>query len=33
MPKVALEIGAVEKQMPLEMMAQALLTLLRRKNG
>ena len=33
MPKVAFEIGAVEKQIPLETMAQALITLLRRKNG
>ena len=34
MPKVAFEIGAVEKQIPLETMAQALITLLRsRRNG
>jgi len=33
MPKVAFEIGAVERQIPLETMAQALITLLRRKNG
>ncbi|MDR3542802.1 MAG: chemotaxis response regulator protein-glutamate methylesterase [Desulfosporosinus sp.] len=33
MPKVAFEIGAVERQMPLETMAQALVTLLRRRNG
>ena len=33
MPKVAFEIGAVEKQIPLEMMAQALVNLLRRRNG
>jgi len=33
MPKVAFEIGAVERQIPLETMAQALVTLLRRGNG
>ena len=33
MPKVAFEIGAVEKQIPLEAMAQVLVTLLRRKSG
>ena len=33
MPKVAFEIGAVERQVPLESMAQALVTLLRRGNG
>lgn len=33
MPKVAFEIGAVERQIPLEAMTQALVTLLRRKNG
>ena len=33
MPKVAFEIGAVERQIPLETMAQALVTLLRRENG
>jgi len=33
MPKVAFEIGAVEKQIPLETMAQALITLLRRGNA
>jgi len=33
MPKVAFEIGAVERQVPLESMAQALVTLLRTKNG
>lgn len=33
MPKVAFEIGAVERQIPLETMAQALVTLLRRRNG
>jgi len=33
MPKVAFEIGAVERQIPLETMAQALVTLLRKRNG
>ena len=33
MPKVAFEIGAVERQVPLEIMAQALVTLLRTVNG
>jgi two-component system chemotaxis response regulator CheB len=33
MPKVAFEIGAVEKQIPLETMAQALINLLRRGNA
>ena len=33
MPKVAFEIGAVEKQFPLEAIAQALVTLLRKGNG
>jgi len=33
MPKVAFEIGAVERQVPLETMAQALVALLRRSNG
>ena len=33
MPKVAFEIGAVERQVPLESMAQALVTLLKRGNG
>lgn len=33
MPKVAFEIGAVERQIPLDMMAQALVTLLKRRNG
>ena len=33
MPKVAFEIGAVERQVPLETMAQALVTLLKRGNG
>ena len=33
MPKVAFEIGAVERQIPLESMAQALVALLRRNNG
>ncbi|KGK88689.1 chemotaxis protein [Desulfosporosinus sp. HMP52] len=33
MPKVAFEIGAVERQVPLETMAQALVNLLRRQNG
>jgi two-component system chemotaxis response regulator CheB len=33
MPKVAFEIGAVERQIPLETMAQALVSLLRRENG
>jgi two-component system chemotaxis response regulator CheB len=33
MPKVAFEIGAVERQIPLETMAQALVTLLKGRNG
>ncbi|MGI6120455.1 MAG: protein-glutamate methylesterase/protein-glutamine glutaminase [Desulfosporosinus sp.] len=33
MPKVAFEIGAVERQIPLDTIAQALVTLLRRGNG
>jgi Chemotaxis response regulator containing a CheY-like receiver domain and a methylesterase domain len=33
MPKVAFEIGAVERQVPLQTMAQALISLLRSKNG
>jgi len=33
MPKVAFEIGAVERQVPLDIMAQALVTLLRKVNG
>lgn len=33
MPKVAFEIGAVERQVPLETMAQALVTILRKGNG
>ncbi len=33
MPKVAFEIGAVERQVPLETMAQTLVNLLRKKNG
>jgi two-component system chemotaxis response regulator CheB len=32
MPKVALEIGAVERQIPLDIIAQTLITLLRRRN-
>ena len=33
MPKVAFEIGAVERQIPLETIAQTLVTLLRRRHG
>ncbi|WP_199242476.1 protein-glutamate methylesterase/protein-glutamine glutaminase [Desulfosporosinus fructosivorans] len=33
MPKVAFEIGAVERQIPLETLAEALVTLFRRGNG
>lgn len=33
MPKVAFEIGAVEKQVPLENMSQALISILGKKNG
>lgn len=33
MPKVAFEIGAVERQVPLDIMAQALVALLRKVNG
>ena len=33
MPKVAFEIGAVERQVPLDTMAQVLMALLRRNNG
>ena len=32
MPKVAFEIGAVERQIPLETMAQALVALLKKRN-